>query len=139
MAMWGAGWKYVFDALEPLTDDDLTNTGHTASVLSASATGNTAGILLGSSELMSFFNVDSVVKNSGSSAGTINTTFSAPDLAFDYLAAGEHLDITYVVQLDDHAGGVLDKAFTIATVPKVRIGSTFSHCTGAPWLALIAA
>jgi hypothetical protein len=26
MAMWGAGWKYVFDALEPLTDDDLTRT-----------------------------------------------------------------------------------------------------------------
>ena len=40
---------------------------------------------------MSFFNVDNVVKASGSSTGTINTTFSAPDLAFDYLAAGEHL------------------------------------------------
>jgi len=26
MAMWGAGWKYVFDALEPLTDADLTKT-----------------------------------------------------------------------------------------------------------------
>ena len=26
MAMWGAGWKYVFDALEPLTDADLTHT-----------------------------------------------------------------------------------------------------------------
>jgi hypothetical protein len=26
VAMWGAGWKYVFDALEPLTDADLTRT-----------------------------------------------------------------------------------------------------------------
>jgi hypothetical protein len=26
MAMWGAGWKYVFDALEPLSDADLTKT-----------------------------------------------------------------------------------------------------------------
>jgi hypothetical protein len=26
MAMWGAGWKYVFDALESLTDEDLTRT-----------------------------------------------------------------------------------------------------------------
>jgi hypothetical protein len=26
MAMWGAGWKYVFDALEPLTDADLGQT-----------------------------------------------------------------------------------------------------------------
>lgn len=98
------------------TDDDLTNTGHTATVLSASATGNTAGILLGNAELMSFFNVDNVVKNSGSSAGTINTTFSAPDLAFDYLAAGEHLNITYVVQLDDHAGGVSTQNVTVTVV-----------------------
>jgi len=26
MALWGAGWKYVFDALEPLTDADLERT-----------------------------------------------------------------------------------------------------------------
>jgi hypothetical protein len=26
MALWGGGWKYVFDALEPLTDADLTKT-----------------------------------------------------------------------------------------------------------------
>ncbi|HEU0084505.1 MAG TPA: VCBS domain-containing protein [Bradyrhizobium sp.] len=88
------------------TDDDLTNTGHTATVVAASATGNTSGLIFGSAELMSFYHVDSVVKASGSSAGTINTTFQAADLAFDYLAAGEHLDITYTVQLDDHAGGV---------------------------------
>jgi VCBS repeat-containing protein len=101
------------------TDDDLTNTGHTATVLSASATGNTSGILpdgLGTAELMSFFNVDNVVKNSGSSAGMINTTFSATDLAFDYLAAGEHLNITYVVQLDDHAGGVSTQNVQVTVV-----------------------
>jgi VCBS repeat-containing protein len=98
------------------TDDDLTNTGHTATVLSASATGNTSGILLGNAELMSFFDVDNVVKNSGSSAGVINTTFSAVDLAFDYLAAGEHLNITYVVQLDDHAGGVSTQNVQVTVV-----------------------
>jgi VCBS repeat-containing protein len=101
------------------TDDDLTNTGHTATVLSASATGNTSGILpdgLGTAELMSFFHVDNVVKTSGSSAGVINTTFSGPDLAFDYLAAGEHLNITYVVQLDDHAGGVSTQNVQVTVV-----------------------
>jgi VCBS repeat-containing protein len=98
------------------SDDDLTNTGHTATVLSASATGNTSGIILGNAELMSFFNVDNVVKNSGSSAGVINTTFSGPDLAFDYLAAGEHLNITYVVQLDDHAGGVSTQNVQVTVV-----------------------
>ena len=91
------------------TDVDLNNTGHTASVLSVSATGNTAGILPGSfgtAELMSFFDINNVVKNSGSSNGTVNTTFSAPDLAFDYLAAGEQIKITYVVQVDDKKGGL---------------------------------
>jgi VCBS repeat-containing protein len=90
-------------------DQDLANTGHTATVTGVTASGVTTGILPGSfgtAELMAFFNVDNVVKANGSSNGTINTTFSAPDLAFDYLAAGEHLTITYAVQLDDHAGGV---------------------------------
>jgi VCBS repeat-containing protein len=98
------------------TDDDLANTGHTATVLSASATGNTSGIIFGNAELMSFFHVDNVVKNAGSSAGVINTTFSGPDLAFDYLAAGEHLNITYVVQLDDHAGGVSTQNVQVTVV-----------------------
>jgi hypothetical protein len=26
MAKWEAGWKYVFDAIEPLTEDDLLRT-----------------------------------------------------------------------------------------------------------------
>src|SRR3954471_3152569 len=98
------------------TDDDLANTGHTATVLSASATGNTSGIIFGNAELMSFFHVDSVIKTAGSSAGTINTTFQAADLAFDYLAAGEHLNITYVVQLDDHAGGVSTQNVLVTVV-----------------------
>ena len=101
------------------TDPDLTNTGYTASVIAASDSGVTSGILpggLGTAELMSFFNVDNVIKNSGSSAGTINTTFSATDLAFDYLAAGEHLNITYVVQLDDHAGGVSTQNVQVTVV-----------------------
>ena len=98
------------------TDVDLANTGHTATVLSASATGNTSGIIFGNAELMSFFNVDNVVKNAGSSNGVINTTFSAVDLAFEYLADGEHLNITYVVQLDDHAGGVSTQNVQVTVV-----------------------
>lgn len=101
------------------TDDDLANTGHTASVIGVSASGATDGLLpgpFGDAELMAFYHVDNVVKASGSSAGTINTTFSAPDLAFDYLAAGQHLDITYTVQLDDHAGGVSTQQVTVTVV-----------------------
>lgn len=98
------------------TDEDLTNTGHTATVIAASATGNTSGLIFGNAELMSFYHVDSVVKTSGSSTGTINTTFQAADLAFDYLAAGEHLDITYTVQLDDHAGGISTQDVVVTVI-----------------------
>ena len=101
------------------TDDDLANTGHTATVTGVSASGATAGLLpgpFGNAELMSFFHIDNVVKTSGSSTGTINTTFSAPDLAFDYLAAGQHLDIKYTVQLDDHAGGISTQTLTVTVV-----------------------
>jgi VCBS repeat-containing protein len=83
-------------------DQDLANTGHTATVTGVSASGVTTGILPGSpgtAELMAFFHVDSVVKAAGSSNGTINTTFTAPDLAFDYLAAGQQVNITYAVQM----------------------------------------
>jgi VCBS repeat-containing protein len=100
-------------------DQDLTNTGHTATVTGVSASGATSGILpgsLGTAELMAFFQVDNVIKPSGSSNGTINTTFSAPDLAFDYLAAGEHLNITYTVQLDDHAGGVSTQNVVVTVI-----------------------
>jgi VCBS repeat-containing protein len=118
-------------------DQDLANTGHTASVLSASASGVTTGILpgsLGTAELMAFFNVDNVVKAAGSSTGTINTTFTAPDLAFDYLAAGEHLNITYVVQLDDHAGGVSTQNVVVTVVgtndaPFYICGPEVAHLT----------
>ena len=88
-------------------DPDLAETGFTASVVGVSASGVTTGLLpgdLGTAELLSFLHIDSVVKASGSSSGAINTTFSAPDAAFDYLAAGEQLNITYAVQLTDPGG-----------------------------------
>lgn len=118
-------------------DQDLANTGHTASVIAASASGVTSGILpgaLGTAELMGFFNIDSVVKAAGSSTGTINATFSAPDLAFDYLAAGEQLSITYTVQLDDHAGGISTQNVVVTVVgtndgPVYLSGPESAHLT----------
>jgi VCBS repeat-containing protein len=119
------------------TAPDLSNTNFTASVIAASASGVTTGILpgeLGSAELMSFFHVDNVLKAAGSSSGTINTTFSAPDLAFDYLAAGEQLQINYVVQLNDHAGGVTTQNVVVTVIgtndkPLFLSGPESAHLT----------
>jgi len=101
------------------TDPDLANVGYTASVIGVSVGGVTTGLLpgiLGTAELMSFFHVDNVVKAAGSSTGVINTTFAAPDLAFDYLAAGEQLVITYAVQLNDGSGGTTTQNVNITVV-----------------------
>ena len=98
------------------TDPDLENTGHTATVLSVSATGVTSGIpsgMPGTTELMSFLTINNVTKAAGSTDGDINATFSAPDQDFDYLAAGEKLTSTYTLQLDDHAGGIDTQTVTI--------------------------
>ena len=119
------------------TDPDLTNTGHTASVVDASASGATDGILpgaLGHAELMAFFNINSVAKASGSSNGTINATFSAPDLAFDYLAAGETVGITYTLRVDDHAGGVTNQTVVVTVIgsndkPVYLCASESAHLT----------
>jgi VCBS repeat-containing protein len=114
------------------TDEDLTNTGHTASVTGVSASGNTSGLLLSNSQLVSFFDINNVVKTSGSSTGTINTTFSAPDLVFDYLSAGEHLDLTYTVKLDDQAGGISTQTVVVTVIgtndkPIYLSGPEFEH------------
>jgi VCBS repeat-containing protein len=99
------------------TDPDLDN-HHTAAVIGATAVGNTSGLLpgsLGTAELLSFYHVDDVVEPTSTTAGTIDTTFSAPDAAFDYLAAGETVTIDYTVQLNDNSGGVTtqDVAVTV--------------------------
>jgi VCBS repeat-containing protein len=101
------------------TDLDIANVGYTASVLGVSVSGATTGLLpgsLGTAELLSFFHVDNVTKAAGSSTGVINTTFAAPDLAFDYLAAGEQLIITYAVQLNDGSGGTTTQNVKVTVV-----------------------
>jgi VCBS repeat-containing protein len=118
------------------SDPDLDNR-HTATVIGATAVGNTSGLLpggFGTAELMSFYHVDNVVDPTSASNGTINTTFSAPDLAFDYLAAGETVTIDYTVQLDDHAGGVTtqDVAVTVTgtnDAPTYLSGPESAHFT----------
>jgi VCBS repeat-containing protein len=118
------------------SDLDLDN-HHTATVIGATAVGNTSGLLPGglrTAELMAFYHIDNVVEPTATSDGTINTTFSAPDLAFDYLAAGETVTIDYTVQLDDHAGGVTtqDVAVTVTgtnDAPTYLSGPESAHFT----------
>jgi VCBS repeat-containing protein len=118
------------------SDPDLDN-HHTATVIGATAVGNTSGLLpggLGTAELMAFYHFDNVVEPTATGDGTINTTFSAPDLAFDYLAEGETVTIDYAVQLNDNAGGVTtqDVAVTVTgtnDAPTYLSGPESAHFT----------
>ncbi|HJE24710.1 MAG TPA: VCBS domain-containing protein [Methylorubrum populi] len=100
------------------TDADPTDT-HSASVGAPTTTwsGGTIGSLSAaqqealSTALASAEAVRAVVTEAGG-AGSIAVTFSAPDKAFDFLAAGESLTVTYSVRVDDGHQGISTQPVT---------------------------
>ena len=94
------------------TDVDLSETGHTAAVTQVQASGVTSGAP-DDTTLLSFLNTGTVVKDAGSSDGTIAWGFSAPDQTFDYLAVGEHLTLQYTVQVTDASGATGTQTVTV--------------------------
>ena len=91
------------------TDRDLSDTGHSASIAHAAATGATTGLALDEAALIALVTPGAVTKAAGSTAGTFDLSFSAASTAFDYLAQGQVLTLTYTVRVDDHHGGVTSK------------------------------
>jgi VCBS repeat-containing protein len=95
------------------TDVDLTDVGHTATITHAAATGATTGLTLDEAALIALVMPGAVTKNSGVSSGSVDLSFSAASTAFDYLAQGQVLTLTYTVAIDDGDGGVTDQTFVI--------------------------
>ena len=95
------------------TDVDLTDVGHGATVTQAVATGTTTGLALDDAALIALVTPGAVTKAAGSSAGSVDLSFSAASTAFDYLAKGEVLTLTYTVAIDDGDGGVTPKTFVV--------------------------
>jgi VCBS repeat-containing protein len=95
------------------TDVDLTDVGHTATVTHAEASGATTGLALDEAALIALVKAGTVAKAAGSSAGAVDLDFSAASTAFDYLATGQKLTLTYTVAIDDHDGGVTPQTFVI--------------------------
>ncbi|WP_287369291.1 VCBS domain-containing protein, partial [Thauera sp.] len=83
------------------TDVDLTDTGHVATITAASVSAGTDNAALTEAVLKGLVTPGTVTKASGSSAGSVTLDFSAASTVFDYLAAGESVEITYTVQIDD--------------------------------------
>ena len=95
------------------TDLDLSDVGHTATITDAVATGTTTGLALDEAALIALVTPGTVTKAAGSSAGSVDLSFSAASTAFDYLAKGEVLTLTYTVAIDDGDGGVTPKTFVV--------------------------
>ena len=96
------------------TDVDLTDVGHTAAITGVVASGVTAGLALDAAALTALLTPGAVTKNSGSSSGSVDLSFAAASTAFDYLAKGEVLTLTYTIAIDDGDGGVTPKTFVIS-------------------------
>jgi VCBS repeat-containing protein len=95
------------------TDLDLSDVGHTAAITQAVATGTTTGLALDETALISLVMPGAVTKESGSSSGSVDLSFSAASAAFDYLAKDEILTLTYTVAIDDGDGGVTPQTFVV--------------------------
>ncbi|WP_291852221.1 VCBS domain-containing protein [Bradyrhizobium sp.] len=95
------------------TDLDLTDVGHTAAITHAAATDKTVGLALSEAQLIALLSVGTPSKTSGSSAGSLNLSFSAASTVFDYLAKDEKLTLTYTLAVNDHDGGVTEKTFVV--------------------------
>ncbi len=96
------------------TDVDLTDIGHTASITGVTTAGVTAGLSLTPTQLIALATLSTVTKASGSSTGSVDVGFSAASTAFDYLAVGQQLTLTYTVEINDGDGGVTPKTFNVS-------------------------
>ncbi len=73
----------------------------TAQVSSVTATGATTGLISNNAALLNMLSVNANVINNTSETGTITWNFNSASEAFDYLAAGETLTLTYTITATD--------------------------------------
>ncbi|MCC8978825.1 VCBS domain-containing protein [Bradyrhizobium acaciae] len=114
------------------TDVDLSDT-HSITVAGVTETGVTKG-LPDQATILSWISLGVLKDSTGGVTGSSGWTFSAADKNFDYLAAGEKLTLSYLIQVDDHHGGVVTQPVTI-TITGTNDVPTF---TSEPPMATIA-
>ena len=95
-----------------VTDINTTDTV-TADVLSVNAAGITSGLISDNAALLAMLSVNSNVIDGTTETGTITWSFDSGSEAFDYLAVGETLTLTYTVQVEDSQGATDTQEVTI--------------------------
>jgi VCBS repeat-containing protein len=121
------------------TDLDLSDIGHNAAVTGAVASGATTGLALDEAALIALLTPGAVTKDSGSSSGSVDLSFSAASTAFDYLAKDEVLTLAYTVAIDDGDGGVTSRDFVITVTGTNDAPSIVGEVDPAPQTVIVAA
>ncbi|QPF84427.1 FecR domain-containing protein [Bradyrhizobium genosp. L] len=93
------------------TDVDLSD-HHSVSIAGVTEQGVTSGIA-DQATVLSWLTLGTLGDSTNGVTGSQPWTFSAADKNFDYLAEGETLTLTYMIQVDDHHGGVVSQPVTI--------------------------
>lgn len=94
------------------TDADVTDT-HVLKVIGDVATsGNDGGLPSDMTVLKSWLSLGALTE-SGNGAGSQAWSFAASDKALDYLGAGQHVTLTYTIEIADGHGGVQNVPVTI--------------------------
>ncbi|MEX0957527.1 MAG: tandem-95 repeat protein [Rhizobiaceae bacterium] len=94
-------------------DVDRNDVGHDAAVTAAAASGQIAGLALSEADLIALVMPGAVTKLADSTFGSLDLVFSAASTAFDYLATGEVVTLTYTLAIDDGDGGVGQQTFVV--------------------------
>ncbi len=97
----------VANATLSVTDPEISDTV-SASVTSVSASGITTGLESDNDALKAMLTVNNSVIANDATTGTINWSFDSGTEAFNYLAEGEHLILTYTVRATDSNGATDD-------------------------------
>ncbi|MGJ4950875.1 Npun_F0296 family exosortase-dependent surface protein [Bradyrhizobium sp. HKCCYLS20291] len=94
------------------TDADATDI-HAVKVTAVAVEGAHGGLPSDSSVLLSWLSLGQLKESSNGSSGSQAWSFSAKDKVFDYLGVGQHVTLTYTVQINDGHGGVVDVPVSI--------------------------
>ncbi|MFZ4859712.1 MAG: DUF4347 domain-containing protein, partial [Desulfuromonadaceae bacterium] len=95
------------------SDADLTDIGHVATITGVVTSDVNTGLALDAAALKALITVGAVTKATGTTDGTLGLDFSAASTAFDYLAAGEKLTLTYTLTVNDGDTGITTKDFVV--------------------------
>ncbi|MEH2258540.1 VCBS domain-containing protein [Nostoc sp.] len=95
-----------------LTDPDVKDVV-TVAVSSLTASGNTTGLVPNNATLLTYLTLPSVVDTNTTTGSQFTWNFNSGTEAFNYLAVGQTLTLTYVITANDGLGGTNTQDITI--------------------------